>query len=63
MWEDLLFVCIGCSGADPTHKPSPYSQAPTIAPSTPINPPITAFVHEGKVMDNDDNDIDNDGDD
>ena len=52
LWEDLLFACGGCSGADPTQEPSLYSHAPTNAPTTPIKHTIT-------TLDNDD--IDGDG--
>ena len=49
LWNDLLFSCIGCSGADPTQQPSPYSQAPqSQSQSTSTeqpNPSISTTVH------------------
>ena len=44
-----MFAYIRCGGSDATQKPVPYSQH-----QQPTTPPPTTRVHQGKVMDNED---------
>ena len=57
LWRDILFVCIGCSGADPLQPPSPHQLTqPNTEPQTqPTAPTTTTTVHVGTVIDNDNN--------